>query len=393
MTARGAQRQTAGPAAVDLRLLSLPTVEVLAAGHDRAPQERRELVVMGITSDNGAMGWGECSALNRPTYTSEWARGSFAALTDLLSSAEPVPRSLAPAHPMAAAGFEMALTDLRLRGQGRSLAASLGSRRASVPAGAAVGLAPLDELTGRVATLVDAGLGRIKLKIEPGQDREPVEALRSRHPDLEIQVDGNGSYRPDDLSVLLGLVDYEVRVIEQPFPADDASHETIRASRALIDAGFALVGDEAVRDLEDARRLHALGMLSAISLKPARVGGLAAATKLHDWAVHEGIALTAGGMLECGLGRHALAAFASLDGFTIAGDLSPARRWLADDPWPDLHLTSRPFPARIDVPQGVGVAPPPDPDTLDRYTVERSTFGVHLDALYESAHGRRAGGG
>ncbi len=390
MTPPAGQHQKSGPATVELRLLSLPTIEVLAAGHDRSPDERRELVVIGITDEAGTTGWGECSALNRPTYTSEWARGSFAALADLLSSARLAGPPLAPTHPMAAAGIEMALTDLRLRVEGRSLASALGSTRASVPAGAAIGLATPDELTARVAVLVDAGFGRIKLKIEPGRDRESVAALRKQHPHLEIQVDGNGSYDPEDLPTLLGLADLEVRVLEQPFAAHDVGPETVRASAALIDAGFVVVADEAVNDLDDARRLHDLGMFSAISLKPPRVGGLAAAKELHDWAVDEGIALTAGGMLECGLGRHALAAFAALDGFTITGDLSPARRWLADDPWPDLQLSARTSPARIEIPQGVGVAPPPHPDLLDRYTVERSTFDVDLDTLHQSTHGGRS---
>ena len=109
MTPPAGLRQKSGPATVELRLLSLPTIEVLAAGHDRSPDERRELVVIGITEEAGTTGWGECSALNRPTYTSEWARGSFAALADLLSSARPAGPPLAPTHPMAAAGIEMAL--------------------------------------------------------------------------------------------------------------------------------------------------------------------------------------------------------------------------------------------------------------------------------------------
>lgn len=372
----------------DLRLLSLPTVESLATGHDRSPQERRELVVIGLTDDDGLTGWGECSALNRPTYTSEWARGAFAALS-LATSPSPAlaDGTLRPAQPMAAAGLEMALTDLRLRAEGQSLASSLGVTRATVPAGAAVGLATPEDLSKRVADLVDAGFGRIKVKIEPGNDLQSVRVLREQHPDLEIHVDANGSYRPGNLPVLLQLIDIGVSVLEQPFLAGDFSHETVHATRSLIAAGLVVVIDEGVNDLDDARTLHALGMLSAISLKPPRVGGLSAARELHDWAVQEEVALTAGGMLESGLGRHSLAAFAALEGFTITGDVSPARRWLADDPWPDLHFVSAPPPGRIEIPRGAGVAPTPDLDVLDRYTVERSVGRLRIDPLHEPTNG------
>lgn len=383
----GVQGRSA-PVDVDVRLLSLPTVESLAAGHERSPQERRELVVIGLTDDEGLTGWGECSALNRPTYTSEWARGAFVALSQaILSSAGRAGAALGPEHPMATAGLEMALTDLRLRAEGQSLASSLGVTRTAVPAGAAVGLAALEDLSKRVADLVDAGFGRIKLKIAPGNDVQPVRALRAQHPDLEIQVDANGSYRAGDLAVLLQLASFDIRALEQPFPAGDFDHETVQATRSLIQADITVVADEGVNDLDDARRLHALGMLSAISLKPARVGGLRAARELHDWAVQEDVALTAGGMLESGLGRHSLAAFAALEGFTITGDVSPARRWLADDPWPDLQFEPAPPPGRIKIPHGAGVAPPPDLEVLDCYTVERSAGRVDIDSLHEPTDG------
>jgi hypothetical protein len=52
----------------------------------------------------------------------------------------------------------------------------------------------------------------------------------------------------------------------------------------------------------------------------------------------------------------------------LVGDLSPAGRWLADDPWPDLAMRG----GRIAVPTTAGVAPPPDPDRLDAVTTRRA---------------------
>ena len=65
------------PDAVELRLVRLPTLEGLASGHDRAPGTHRELVIVRVSDTDGHVGWGECSALNRPTYTAEWARDAY----------------------------------------------------------------------------------------------------------------------------------------------------------------------------------------------------------------------------------------------------------------------------------------------------------------------------
>jgi len=101
----------------------------------------RPLSLVRIATDEG-IGIGECSALEEPTYTAEYADGAEAVLRDHL-----IPRLLAdggPAtleaalgrlasvrgHAMAKAGLEMALLDVELKSRGQSLAAFLGVERA-----------------------------------------------------------------------------------------------------------------------------------------------------------------------------------------------------------------------------------------------------------------------
>ena len=137
-----------------------------------------------------------------------------------------------------------------------------------------------------------------------------------------------------------------------------------------------MVADEAASSATDVDRLHALGAVSGVSIKPPRVGGIRAATTMLGRCVTAGLPATAGGMVEAGLGRHALAAVAALDGFTLTGDVSPAGRWLAADPWPDLTLAA----GGIVVPRTPGVAPDPDLDVLAAHTVlfEEVTAGAGL---------------
>ena len=96
------------------------------AAHGTMPAERDVVLVRAIGSD-GAEGWGECSALEAPTYTGEHTAAAWAVLRDLV-----VPLALAGGrnrgigHPMASAAVDIAVTDLSLRRQGITLAGALG---------------------------------------------------------------------------------------------------------------------------------------------------------------------------------------------------------------------------------------------------------------------------
>jgi hypothetical protein len=105
--------------------------------------------------------------------------------------------SVAPAlspfkgHRMAKAALEVAVLDAELRAAGRTLARELGATRDRVPCGASV-VNSIGELLDAVGAYLDAGYVRIKLKIEPGWDVEPVSAVRERFgTDVLLQVDGS----------------------------------------------------------------------------------------------------------------------------------------------------------------------------------------------------------
>ncbi len=81
------------------------------------------------------------------------------------------------------------------------------------------------------------GYVRVKLKVRPGFDLEPVRAVRAAWPDLALGVDANGSYRRDDLGGALRALDGCGLVeIEQPLPAGDLVG-LAEACRRLDDPG------------------------------------------------------------------------------------------------------------------------------------------------------------
>lgn len=356
---------------LEIRLLDLPLVEPFIASHGTTTS--RQIVVVRIETDRGH-GWGECSALPEPTYTEEFAAGAFMVLEDELAP-RLVGHSLAPeqvrsrlsvvgGNPMAKAALEMALLDAELRYRNISLAAWLGVTRSAVKAGAAVGIASPDAVARRVAALADEGFARVKIKIKPGHDQEVIGAVQAAAAGVELQVDGNGAYRADDHDHLVRLATSGVTTIEQPFAPGD----TEAAARLVAASQVPIVADEAASSTSTVQRLERAGVLSGVSVKPPRLGGILAARDLHDRGRETELAMTAGGMLETGLGRGALAAVAALDGFTITGDVSPAGRWLAVDPWPDLVMAGD----EIQVPSGPGIAPNPDLDHLEAQTLQHT---------------------
>ncbi len=400
----------AGPRIVraELRMLRLPVVESLDAGHGPTTGTFRDLTVVALHGDNGATGWGECAALGTAGYWHETASSAFGVLAAVITGLTGGPAhdlidpstvsGLDPATgPMAAAAVEMAALDLFLRSAGRSLGDWLGAIRSVVPAGAAVGLGPADQVADRVVDLATEGYRRVKVKIEPDTAETVVRAVAERLGQLfdlhagrpprgfELHVDANGTYPPRDheyggnddaVAALVGLAHLGVDVIEQPFTIDDES--SARALRtALVDAGLTtlVVADEAVDSLAAARASFGSGAADGVVIKPSRLGGLEAARRTISAMAADGAAVSVGGMVESALGRRSLAAVAAIDGVTKTGDLSPARRWLSDDPWPDLETTTVDGGLHVLVPTSPGVAPPPDPDDLDRLTVERVATG------------------
>lgn len=352
------------PTHLSLHLLRLPTRDALAAAHGVSTEQFRTLTLVGLHVDNDrsvAVGWGECSALNERGYTDEWAEGAF----DLLRSGAPFDRASAP---MATSAIEMAMLDYELKQAGESLADRLGTAGGKADAGAVVGLGPLPAMLDAVGDLADQGYRRVKIKIAPGRVVVPIDAIGMSFPDIELQVDANGSLAPHDLPLLAALRDLGVRAVEQPFAPGDRQS----AARLVAETDMAIVADEAVTSAADVDTLAADRAATAIAIKPGKLGGIRSTLEVLDRVTVAGMHASIGGMLESGLGRHLLAALAPLPAFTLTGDLSPAKRWLADDVFRDISMRRGQIPA----PTRPGIAGDPIKSRLAKYTVRHAVVSA-----------------
>ncbi|MGV9329339.1 o-succinylbenzoate synthase [Streptosporangium sandarakinum] len=354
---------------IELRRIAMPLVAPFRTSFG-TETERDVLLVRVVTPD--AEGWGECVAMSEPLYSSEYVDGAADTLRRFLipalpahADAEATSRAMEPfkGHRMAKAALETAVLDASLRASGRSLGSFLGASRDRVPCGVSVGIMDsIPELLDTVAGYLDEGYVRVKLKIQPGWDVEPVRAVRERFgPGLLLQVDANAAYTLGDAPRLAALDAFGLLLVEQPLADDDLVQHARLARRIATPICL----DESIESARHAAAAISLGACSIINVKPGRVGGYLEARRIHDLARAHGVTLWCGGMLETGVGRAANLALAAMPGFTLPGDTSASRRYFATDVTAPFELRD----GHLDVPTGPGIGVDPLPGVLDEVTV------------------------
>lgn len=362
---------------VELRRVRLPLVTPFRTSY--GVEHGRDALLVRVIGPDGD-GIGECVAMSEPLYTSEYVDGAQDVLRRFLIprlgpgpiTAAQVAHRLAPVrgHPMAKAALEMAVLDAELKLAHQSLASRLGAVHDRVPSGVSVGIIrSIPELLDTVGGYLAEGYVRVKLKIEPGWDVEPVRAVRERFgPDLALQVDANSAYSLADARHLARLDPFELLMIEQPLAEDDirGHAELARLLRTPICLDESIVS---ARSAEDA---ISMGACRIVNIKPGRVGGYLEAVRIHDLCHVRGVAVWCGGMLETGIGRSANLALAALPGFTLPGDLSASARYFARDVTTPLALDH----GHLRVPAGDGIGADVDHAFVAEITTHRETVAI-----------------
>jgi O-succinylbenzoate synthase len=364
--------------AVELRRVGLPLVSPFRTSF--GVQTRRDVLLVRVETPY-AEGWGECVAMQEPVYSSEYVDSAQDVITRFLVprlvaygpslTAARVAEALKPVkgHPMAKAAVELAILDAELRACGRSFADEIGSVRDTVPSGVSVGImSSIPELLDAVGSYLAQGYVRIKLKIEPGWDLAPVEAVRERFGDIPLQVDANTAYTLGDVGHLAGLDRFDLLLIEQPLPEDDLRGHAALAKQIRTPVCL----DESIVSARAAADAIALGACTIVNIKAGRVGGYLEARRVHDVCAANGIAVWCGGMLETGIGRAANVALAALPGFTLPGDTSASDRFFRQDLTAPFVLED----GHVRVPTGPGLGIEVNRDLLTELTTSVSELAL-----------------
>lgn len=378
-------------AEIELALVRLDLVHPFETSSHR--KSYLEHIVVRATAEDGSVGWGECASPTDPYYCGESTWSCWQVLGEYLApmllgrpwnhpeDAARLTAKVSGNH-FARAGLDMACWDLYGQRRAEPLAELLGAHADAVPAGVSLGIEPtIDALLAQVSRQVADGYRRIKLKIRPGWDLEPVRAVQDAFPGVALQVDANTAYRPEQEPVLAELDGRGLLMIEQPYAASDLLSHARLAAR--LDTPVCL--DESITTPDVLRTALHLAAADVVNIKVSRLGGLGPAKTVHDLCLNAGVPVWCGGMHEFGIGRAANLALAGLPGFTLPSDVSGSDKYYQRD---IVTPPIRAVDGMVAVPRSrPGIGLDVDLDQLRQYTTRTWTIRprARLTTLEEKA--------
>ena len=363
--------------AIILREIHIPLVRPFETSFG-ATKERR--VLLTEVHSEGLVGWGECTASEHPYFSGESTDTAWVVLLQelgpMLAASQPEHGGDCPKifkqvrdNRMAKAALENAIWDLEAQREGVSLSRLLGGVRETIPCGVSLGIQPsIPELMETIERELAAGYQRIKLKCKPGWDVEVFEKVRKRWPDIMLSCDANAAYRLRDTDHVIGFDAFRMLMIEQPMWHDDFYFHALLQKR--METPICL--DESIHNRRDALAAIEMESCRIINIKLGRVGGFSEAIAVHNATQERGIPVWCGGMLETGIGRAHNIALATLENFSLPGDVSAsARYWAEDIVEPEITVSRA---GEIAVPDAPGRGYQVKRDLVERLTVRKETI-------------------
>ncbi|MFQ5894237.1 MAG: mandelate racemase/muconate lactonizing enzyme family protein [Nitrospinota bacterium] len=332
-------------------------------------------VLLKITTDAGATGWGAAAARSHPT--GETQAGAAAVLREVL-----VPRLLGqdpfrrealmtsleeaiPFHYAAKAAVDIALHDLVGKLLGRPAYDLLGGLvREAMPA---FDILPLEapERTAELAREAMAG-GLRAFKVKMNQDvstsvRRVAKVREAVGEGVMLVVDANMSWRPKQaVAACRELVPYGVEMVEQPVPLQDLEGLAYVARESPLPIG----ADESMRP-DYVGELVRRRAADVASVKVNREGGLLACKKVAAVLESANILVLCGSVVHTSLIDAAAAHFFASTPAVAYNESGKGPAWHAADICTGLEVRE----GMVRVPQGPGLGVEVDEEAVERFRV------------------------
>ena len=314
---------------------------------------RRSLII--VLSSGEYKGYGEAAPFEEPYYSSETISSVKALYQDLLiprllgkqiASIEHMNEVLSEGirgNAFAKAGIENAYWDLLCNKNKINLKQLIEYKmeQLEVPkefmeskdyikSGVSIGI-PVD---GQIETLqkwaqeyVDEGYQRIKIKIRPGWDVEPLAAVRQQIGDFPLWIDANSAYDLEKhKETLVEMDQYGCLFYEQPLHHDDI----LDHAKLGKEIKTPICLDESLKSERVARQVLECGASKIWNIKIQRIGGLLEGLKIYKLASDNGVELWGGTMPESGIGAIPMLNLASFKGFVYPADIEASARWYGE---------------------------------------------------------------
>ncbi len=256
--------------------------------------------IVSLTAEDGTTGWGEAAPLGAfyaEAFPEQIKAGVARLLPEVVGMHADDPVALTHkldtvmlGQPAVKSAIDMAAWDLAARLARRPLARLLGGMWSqAVPLYRSISQAAPDAMARQAQDYVDQGYRRLQVKVgaDPLKDVERMRAVRSMVPDdVVLYADANGGWLSGDAMRFVDQTRDLDYWLEQPCMS---LADNIVVARHCSKP---LVLDEGVCHLDDLLSAHQAGILSGVTLKVARVGGVTRTKLLRDVAVELGLKVT-----------------------------------------------------------------------------------------------------
>lgn len=214
----------------------------------------------------------------------------------------------------AAALVEMALTDLSLNREGRTVEDIFAGPFSVEPQ------STLSAVSGASQARV---IGPARVKVSSRSTREEIAVVVADASPVILDANGDALTRELIESWTSGLRPGQLRAIEQPARPGDWN-----ASVDFVSAGIPIYLDEAIRGVVDVRHTALYRCATGVCVKVERVGGFAMASRVISEARERGLEVYLGGFFESPWAKRWMRAFATQFelGPSDIGDGTPAAR-------------------------------------------------------------------
>jgi L-alanine-DL-glutamate epimerase-like enolase superfamily enzyme len=297
----------------------------------------RPAVVVRITTDAGATGWGQ--SVPTPRWSYETLESVISSIDrylrpeligrDALDRAgieAAMNRAIAPSfsigQPIAKAGIDLALSDLAGKLRGQSVVSTWNRPHTrKIELSWTLNPASVADLEASVSEAKQRGYRSFNLKVapDPRLDLQLCRRLRTLVGDAHVWVDANGGYDESTaLEMANEFADLGIAAFEQPLPANHLGGYRSLWRRAALP----ILMDEGIVSHVELEEFITLGLLDGVAVKVARSGGLSETFKIVESIEQHGLLLYASGLTDPDLSLAGSLALLAAAGLSVPAALN-----------------------------------------------------------------------
>jgi len=197
----------------------------------------------------------------------------------------------------AKAAVDMALYDLASLQKSQNIVGYLNAKALPIESAITISLNEPQLMAQDSLEAYERGFKILKIKLGGGDglDVERMIAIRESVPHAKLLVDANQAWRVEEsLNIIKSLYPLQIELIEQPVIGSDLKG----LQRITQESQIPILADEAVFNLEDAKKVIEMRAADLINIKLMKCGGISKAIEIIEYCDAHGVKCMMGSMIE-----------------------------------------------------------------------------------------------